>query len=239
MKRGSARISTGIVISAILTGCIFQPEPKIVQGEPYAAPGAKTQEEHRDVGSPKVETALSANALDVTVSQPIECRDQTPLVRDVETQRTANVTEQWMNGGGAALFGGLGAYALAAPCTSTPDATQSNPDPTPRPCTSKEENEQQIAGGVLLGVGALFGAAFVYNVIKARDSKETVPVHVERPWTTCGVRPVSGSALHLDLADGQQLVQTTNAQGQAHFDLANRQAHGARGGRFRQPHGTT
>ncbi len=203
-----------------LNGCIFQQEPKVVQGEPYPDPGGKTHVDRRDVGGAKTETALSANALDVTMTQPSECRDETPMVRDVTTERQANTMWQVVNGGGAILFGGLGAYALAGDCTVTPDPTASNQNPASRPCTGKEEGQATALGVGLVATGALFGAAFIYNVIKARDSKETAPIRVARDWKTCGTRPVAGEPLHLDLADGQQVVQTTNAQGQAHFDLA-------------------
>lgn len=219
MKRGIAHISASVVISALLTGCIFQQEPKIVQGDPYPTPGAKNQEDHRDVGSPKVETAQSPGALDVTVTQAAECRDQTPMVRDVTTERQANTMWQIVNGSGAILFGGLGAYALAADCTVTPDPTASNQNPASRPCTSKEQGQTTGLGVGFVATGALFTAAFIYNVIKARDSRETVPVSVERDWKKCGARPLASAPLHLDLADGQQIEQTTNAQGQAHFDL--------------------
>lgn len=217
---GVGRVATALVTTVVLSGCIFQQDPKVVEGAPYAAPSAKSEDEHRDVGSPKMEAAPSANAVDVTLTQANECRDRTPMVRDVETHRTANVTEQWINGGSAGLLGGIGIYALVAPCTTTPDATKDNPSPASRDCTAKEENGQKIAGGVLLGVGALFGAAFVYNVIKARDTKETVPVQTTAQWKACGTRPVADSSLHLDFGDGQQVVATTNAQGQAHFDLS-------------------
>jgi hypothetical protein len=217
-KRG--RISaTLLAMLAALSGCIFQQEPKVVQGEPYPDPGGKTHVDRRDVGGAKTETALSANALDVTMTQPSECRDETPMVRDVTTERQANTMWQVVNGGGAILFGGLGAYALAGDCTVTPDPTASNQNPASRPCTGKEEGQATALGVGLVATGALFGAAFIYNVIKARDSKETAPVRVARDWKTCGTRPVAGTSLRLDLADGQQIVQSTNAQGQAHFDL--------------------
>lgn len=221
--------STGRVLAALLcgamfplgvTGCILQPEPKVVQGDPYPAPNAKTQEEHRDVGTPKGETAVSANALDVTLTQPTECRDQTPMVRDVTTERQANIWEQVGNATGAGLFGLIGGIALAAPCTNTPAATPSNPNPPSTPCTSDETQKQHTLGYVSLGIAGLSTAAFIYNVIKARDSKETVPVRVDHEWKACGMRPVSGAPLHLDLADGQKIAQATDARGNAHFDLA-------------------
>ena len=217
-RRG--RISaTLLAMLATLNGCIFQQEPKVVQGEPYPDPGGKTHVERRDVGAAKAETSLSANSLDVTMTQPSECRDETPMVRDVTTERQANTMWQVVNGGGAILFGGLGAYALAGDCSVTPEPTASNQNPASRACTGKEEGQATALGVGLVATGALFGAAFIYNVIKARDSKETAPVRVARDWRTCGMRPVAGVPLHLDLADGQQVVQTTNAQGQAHFDL--------------------
>lgn len=219
MKTGISRISICIATTSLLTGCIFQPEPRIVQGEPYPDPNAKTQVERRGVGTPKAETVVSATTVDVTLSQATECRDQTPKVRDVTTERHANSMWQIINGSGAILFGGLGAYALAGDCTVTPEPTASNQNPASRPCTGKEEGQATGLGVGLVATGALFGAAFLYNVIRARDSKETVPVQVAKDWGTCGTRPVAGTALHLDLADGQQIVQTTNDQGQAHFDL--------------------
>lgn len=227
-----ARISTGFVLAGLLSGCIFQQAPNITQGTPYPDPSSKTQQEHRDVGKPKAETAISANALDVTLTQSAECRDETPMVRDVTTERHANTMWQVVNGGGAILFGGLGAYALAGDCTVTPEPTASNQNPASRPCTGKEEGQATALGVGLAATGALFGAAFIYNIIKARDSKETVPVHVARDWGSCGTKPVAGASLHLDLADGQQIVATTDAQGQAHFDLT-----GVRGtdGAFKSP----
>lgn len=220
VKRGIARTSiSSIAFAALLSGCIFQPEPRIVQGEPYPDPNAKTQVERRGMGTPKAETVVSTSALDVTLSQATECRDQTPKVRDVTTERHANSMWQIINGSGAIIFGGLGAYALAGDCTVTPEPTASNQTPASRPCTGKEEGQATGLGVGLIATGALFGAAFIYNVIKARDSKETVPVQVARDWGTCGTRPVADTSLHLDFADGQQIVQTTNAQGQAHFDL--------------------
>lgn len=220
VKTGIARTSiSSIAFAALLTGCIFQPEPRIVQGEPYPDPNAKTQVERRSMGTPKAETVISANTLDVTLSEATECRDQTPKVRDVTTERHANSMWQIINGSGAILFGGLGAYALAGDCTVTPEPTASNQNPVSRPCTGKEEGQATGLGVGLVATGALFGGAFIYNVIKARDSKETVPVQVARDWGTCGTRPVAGTSLHLDIADGQQIVQTTDAHGQVHFDL--------------------
>lgn len=219
LVKGGRISATLLAMLATVNGCIFQQEPKVVQGEPYPDPGAKTRVERRDVGVPKAETALSANALDVTMTQPSECRDETPMVRDVTTERQANTMWQVVNGGGAILFGGLGAYALAGDCTVTPEPTASNQNPASRACTGKEEGQATALGVGLVATGALFGAAFIYNVIKARDSKETAPVRVARDWKSCGTRPVAGVPLHLDLADGQQVVQTTSAQGQAHFDL--------------------
>lgn len=219
MKRGSAHISTSIVALSLLSGCIFQPEPRIVQGEPYPAPGAKPQEERRDSGSPKVETTPSATTLDVTLSQSTECRDQTPMVRDVLVERKANVMEQYINSGSALGLAGIGTYVMLAPCTTTPSGTSSNPNPPSQPCTADEKDGRTITGGVLIGVGALFGAAFVYNIIRARDSKETVPVREERKWKSCGTRPMANTPVQLELADGQQVPQTTDAQGHARFDL--------------------
>lgn len=220
MKKRRVQVSmVAATAFALLTGCIFQPEPRVVQGEPYPAPGAKPQQEHRDSGSVKAEASPSATALDVTLSQPTECRDQTPMVRDVTTERKANVMEQYINGGSAVGLGALGLGVMLAPCTTTPSGTSSNPNPPSQPCTSDEQNSRKVTGGVIIGVGALFGVAFLYNVIRAHDSKETVPVHVEPQWKSCETHPVTSTPLHLDLADGQQLVQTTNGQGQAHFDL--------------------
>lgn len=127
------RCVASFLLTTLLNGCISQPKPNITQGAAYPAPGVEAQQEHRDVGEPKAETAISANALDVTLTQPTECRDGTPMVR---------------------------------------------------------------------------------------DRKEAVPVHVARDWRTCGSRPLAGSSLHLDLADGQQIEQTTDATGHARFDLS-------------------
>lgn len=207
-------------MAMLLAGCIFQPEPRLVQGEPYPAPEAKTHVEQRFIGAPKVETAPSANAVDVTITQSAECRDRTPMVRDVTTERKANTAEQWVNGGGAVLGLGLGALLLANDCSIKPDATPSDPNPASRPCTGDEARTQNIAGGVLLGSGALFAAAFVYNIIKARDSKETVPVRVDRDWGTCGMRPMASSPVRLVFGDGQHVEQITDAAGRARFDLS-------------------
>jgi hypothetical protein len=220
VKRSIAQVSTSIATTALLTGCIFQPEPKIVQGEPYPASGTKTQQERRDVGSLKVETSPSASALDVTITQPVECRDGTPMVRDVTTVRETNGMEQLINGGSAVLLGGIGAAVMLSPCTTTPSGTSSNPNPPSQPCTSDEKDTRTVTGGVLIGTGALFGAAFLYNIIRARDSRETVPAQMEASWKACATKPLANVAATLKFADGKTCSGTTDNAGRVSFQVA-------------------
>jgi len=211
-----------LAIAVATNGCILQPDAVEVRSAPRPAPSATVNHERRDSVSLMVENASSSGSSDVVVSQPFECRDQAPAwVQDVEKRRSASKYEQLINGSAFLAFGGIGAAALAADCTTTPDASKANPNPVSSPCTAKDKGTQYALGGSLLGLGALFGAAFVYNVIKARDITDTQPVAAPpAEWKKCGTKPIASTSVRLVFADQQAVDGKMDSEGRAHFDVS-------------------
>jgi len=200
-----------VIAIGALTGCILQPEPVIARGPPHGAPDVT--EEHRESSELQALPEQVGNGLDITLAHPNECRDRKPMQQEIETHRHAYFYEQALNALGFAALGGYGVYALTASCTTTPAASAANPSPTAQPCTTDQKSQTQLVGGSLIGIGALFGAAFVYNVLRARDTTETIEIPSE--WHACPA-PVGNTAVRLVLG-GQQLDGTTDASGHVHF----------------------
>jgi hypothetical protein len=227
MKEGRMKITRGTsalpilaVLGAVSSGCIFQEEPRVVRSEPYRDPRVETHEECRATSGTVANETISENRVDVSLSQATECRDTAPRVQEVKTERHANVLWQVTNGSMFALLGGLGAYALASPCTTRPDPTSSNPNPASVPCTDKEQGQTTALGVGLMGAGVLFGAAFIYNVIRAHDTTEIVPAPRSEAWVSKGLRPVPNSPVNLVFIDGQRVPQQTDATGHTVFDFS-------------------
>ena len=199
---------------AFTSGCIMQPEPQVARTPPQRAPGADLDQERHESGELKAQLTQVTDGVDVNVAEPAECRDRKPMEAEIQTKRTANFYEQAANASGFLLFGGIGAYYLGAPCNTTPSATAADPNPSSQPCTSDQKTQTAAIAGGLIGLGALFGAAFIYNVIRARDTTDVVEIPPE--WRACDPRPLANASVRLVLGD-QQLDASTDASGHAHF----------------------
>jgi hypothetical protein len=163
---------------------------------------------------------LSDNTAVVSVTQGMECRDQTPMVQDVTTERSTNFWVQAGNLTGFLALGGAGVAVLATPCTTQADATAANPNPPSQPCSTSDQGTTHTAvGAVLTGLGVLAGAAFVYNIVRARDTTETTPATTtSTDWVACGTKPVANAPVTLT-AGGVTITGTTNDRGKATLDV--------------------
>ena len=215
------RVLAAVTVLHTTSGCILQPQPEVAKSPPRPSDAAHVMTERRLDQRPTIESIVSGESIDVTLSQQVMCNQTTPMVQDVVYKRHANQTEQLLNLAFGGTLIGLGGYLIAGPCTTTPDATMANPNPQSQACTSSQKSGAVAGGAASIGVGALFGAAFIYNVLKARDYTETIPAETSvSGWRACGARPMANTTISLAFADGQQMSQATNAQGHAHFDLA-------------------
>lgn len=181
-------------------------DTNVVTGPSHPASDAHpTVEKQTKAGDPVAKAKLVGSTIDVAVSAPTLCRDvtTTPAVADRTTEHHITKTGkylQWAYAGGAVVLGGIGAYAVAGPCSQDVPSSQSQSgqqsagQPTTRPCTPAEAQQQKNLGyGLLAGAGIL-AVPFVVNIVRGVDTTETVDgTRTDaQPWHQCGVAPARG-----------------------------------------------
>jgi len=219
-SRTRGRPGFALACAFLTNGCISM-TPQEIKGAPYPNPSEQARHERKEAKTPTVDVAATRDAIDVTLVTPVECRDQTPMVQDVEVKRSTSTLAQSMNAVGALGLGALGAGFIAADCSVTPDPTNTNPNPSSRPCTSKEQGQTYAVGGVSIAGAAVFGAVFVYNIIKAKDSKHTERLEtLPSEWKSCDSVPLANTPVRLAFAGTQRVDGTTDSSGKVRFDTS-------------------
>lgn len=232
--RATAKLVVGAVMVLTLgSSCVPHVDEQTSRTpRPSLSERPRTTPERRDL-DPEVTASVEGNAVKVRVQQKTECRDviSTPMEQDELTKRTlANGT--LAQGTNLVLAGGLAAIGIAVlasadgSCTKTADATAQNPNPTSRPCTPEEE-QQNKQGNTAVGIGFVGASViplglFVWNILRAKDEKKTTHLSAkveQTTWKGCDTKPVSNASISLR-AGTVSTTAKTDQNGAATLDLA-------------------
>lgn len=87
----------GFFCSVLANGCIFGAlPPQEIKGAPIRNPSERHRHERKEAETSSVDVAATRDAIDATLVTPVECRDQTPMVQDVEVKRsTSTLVQSW------------------------------------------------------------------------------------------------------------------------------------------------
>jgi len=203
----------GVTMALVSTGavaCIPAISSEDAKSPPYSSPDATTTREHR-MQPIAVAKVSDPDTIAVTVFTQRECRDGTPMVRDVGTRHhlQGGAASYVVNALGSAILAGVGIGLLATSC----DASNG--------CTPQQGQTVQLTGGVVLASAAIPIALIIWNAIRSSDNVSTVPAENDRPWEACGKRtPLSSTTVALKLSDGQTIGAQTDSDGDATIDLS-------------------
>lgn len=233
------RVTLGLALG--LNSCVPHVDEQVVQTPHPSTTESAHRIKERQQALPDFHFSVSGDILSIRSEQRTECRTQitAPMEEDTETRRTlqGGFWAQTGNVVGAAALAvaGVAVYANAASasCSMTPPASTANPNPMAMPCTPDQQQQQTAQtrgiGAILAGCAIIPLGAFVWNLVRAHDDKETRTLPTKTTtseWETCGTKPLSNARLTLTLAaasrDGAETVlsTTTDGEGGAQFDLS-------------------
>jgi hypothetical protein len=221
----AAVVAVGLVLIAPV-GCVPKVETQEVKGPASPDPhGRSTTLKERQDTAPELSASSSGTAVDVQLQRRTECRDVvvSPTIQERTEERTLSggSSSHYLNGGAAAVLGGVGAFLAFGKCTTTPDATQNNPSPQERDCTSGEASGRKTGGYVVMGLAAIPLALIVVNVIRARDQRTVGsgdPMKTPANWQTCETKPIANEPVSISVGRST-LRGTTGSDGHVTFDL--------------------
>jgi len=226
--------ATTVLLLTLMTGCIPGVNEQTSHAQhPSTSEKPRTVEER---GEPQatVIAAIEGDVVTLRAEETTECQTKmvTPLEDEVTTERSlsSGTLAQTINVGTAALLiaGGIAVYSSAGgTCKKTPEPTEQNQNPASRPCTPDEANENKKVGqGLGIGMVSLSVlpiGAFVWNLFRAKNDKETVQVKPKEEssgWKACAHKPLANVNLVMSFAGGVQKSFTTDASGTANVSLA-------------------
>lgn len=222
----TSRATGVLVLLSFAAGCVPKVDTQEVKGPASPDPqGQSTTLKERQDAAPELSASSSGSAVDIQLNRRTECRDVvvSPTIQERTEQRTLSggSTSHYLNGATAAILGGVGAYLAFGKCTKTPDATQNNPSPQERDCTSDEASGRKTGGYVVMGLAAIPLALIVVNVIRARDEKTVgpgEPMKTPGSWQTCETKPIANEPVSMNVG-ATTLRGTTGDDGRVRFDL--------------------
>lgn len=192
-------------LSLLGGGCIPAPETTVVRSE-YRPVPEKEWIRDRTLAPPRVQLIEGPTGLQAAVSRDMQCAERIPMVRTVENRREASVLAQVGNVAGFVGFGALGG-AMVAGCSTTT-------------CTDKQEKQTLGIGGASIVGAVLFGAAFVFNAVRARDPEPSLERSegTSSQWRACGTQPLASAPVSFLLSDGKRIDTRTDGQGIASLE---------------------
>lgn len=229
MRQGTSVVCM-IAMAVTTNGCLPHVDEQVTH-TPHAA-GEPIKSVETRAADPAITAKASGNLVAVTVVDRKECRDilRTPMERVDETKRVlSNETiAQAVNLVGALGLTAGGVALMASPVSScTKDgSSQSASASSSRPCTTSEVDDlnqnRSIGGGVLVAAGVVAGGLFVWNILRAKDTRTTAPLEAkqeESGWQTCSTQPLANASVVL-LAGGVKISGTTNDRGEVALDVS-------------------
>ena len=194
---------TFVVVGVAVSGCFAKPVENVVispaRPDPTARPAVAREERE---SAPTLSTSVSDTTLDVQVTRRTDCQDvtSTPTVHDVETRQSTSRLGQVGNVIGALVFGVGGAAFIPG----------------------GDHPGQSAIGIFAVAIGATFVTAFVSNIMRTHDTRETIPGAPERVvfgFRACATSPLAD--VRLITTVGRTLFRaTTGATGHVVFDLS-------------------
>jgi hypothetical protein len=232
LRTRAAKVASVVTALALMNaGCLPHVDEEHVHTA-RAVGNARTHRQHRE--QDEITASASGDSVHVLAQERWECDIETSTPteevdgtrRSLQNGTLAQVANVAM--AGLLVAGGIAVYAAAnsASCTSTPNATTDNPNPSAVPCTSEQQQTQTAQtrglGIITAGVAILPLGAFVWNLIRAKDDVEAsrAPNQIaDSEWTPCGVRPLANISITL-AAGGVTIDGLTNERGEATLDVS-------------------